>query len=163
MSGKSHCSAKSDPIDRRRQHTVTYSGSPCHFPECDLLANSSSTARGGRLRSSVGSVQTPQTSGDGLGSRSAYPAYFRASLQTSRGGLSGQHSTSGGRITAEAAFGVSLSLDSKHHPAIYWTKSMQWEHSSQRESCVYSQNGQPLWKPQMSFREECSHRVYFSL
>ena len=38
----------------------------------------------------------------------------------------------------------SLSLDSQHHSAIYWAKEMTWEHYSPWDSCVYSQNGQPL-------------------
>ena len=37
---------------------------------------------------------------------------------------------------------------------------MQWEHSSLRDSCVYNQNGQPLWKSQMSQREECYNSIY---
>ena len=31
-----------------------------------------------------------------------------------------------------------LSLDSQHHPAIYWAKPMLWEHSILRDICVYS-------------------------
>ena len=39
-----------------------------------------------------------------------------------------------------------LSLDYQHHPAIYWAKSMLWEHSSLWDICVYSQNGWPWGK-----------------
>ena len=31
----------------------------------------------------------------------------------------------------------SLSLDSQHHPAIYWAKLMLWEHSSLQDICDF--------------------------
>ena len=45
-------------------------------------------------------------------------------------------------ITIESLW--SSSLDSQHHPAIYWAKSMLWEHSSRREICDFH-HGQPFW------------------
>ena len=56
----------------------------------------------------------------------------------------------------------SPSQDYQYHSAIYWAKSMQWEHSSLRDICIYSQNGQPWWKSQMSSRKECSHSIDFA-
>ena len=56
----------------------------------------------------------------------------------------------------------SPSLGSQHHPAIYWTKSMLWEHSSQRDICDFH-HGQPFQlQTQMYHRKECSHSVDFA-
>ena len=36
------------------------------------------------------------------------------------------------------------SLNSQHHPAIYWAKSKLWEHSSLQDICDFH-HGQPFW------------------